>query len=96
MPGGVTMRFASGLQSIPRAEIAKAERLKDGTADGVAKGILVGLLCVGDMTLRQYLGGIAMMGAIGYLIDASISNHELIYRAAGNAPAKTVAFRIRF
>jgi hypothetical protein len=96
MPGGVTMRFSSGLQSIPRAEIAKAERLKDSAVDGLAKGVLVGLLCVGDVTVGQYLGGIATMGAIGYLLDAAVTNHELIYGAAGNAPAKKAALTLSF
>ncbi len=101
---GVTMRFGSVTQSFARAEVASAERLKDKTADGVAKGILfAAIFGIGDVTGRQYLRGIATLAAIGYLLDAAEAHREPLYRAPGFSlhtaslpSAKTVALRIRF
>jgi hypothetical protein len=40
----VTMRFGPVIESIPRAAIASAERLKDDSSDGAFRGALLGLL----------------------------------------------------
>jgi hypothetical protein len=101
---GVTMRFGSVTQSFARAEVGSAERLKDGTSDGVAKGILLAaILGIGDVTASSYFGGIALCGVIGYLIDAGETHREPLYRAPGFSlhtaslpSARSVAFRIRF
>lgn len=100
----VTMRFGSMMQSFTRAEIAGAERLNDPTSDGVVKGMIFGALVgIGDVTGRQYLGGIAIFGVVGYLLDAGENHREPLYRAPGFSlhiaslpSARSMAFRIRF
>jgi hypothetical protein len=86
--------------------------LKDGRLDGVAKGLLWGAV-LGVLSSQGYTGqesalgkwaqGVAVFGAIGYVLDAGETNREALYRGpashsgtAGSPLASAVRFRIRF
>lgn len=101
---GVTLRTESARQSFKWAEVASADRVKDESADGAAKGALFAALFGGfNATFGQYLGGIAVYAFIGYLIDEGEVNRQPIYRTAmpslheaRPSSAPTVSFRFRF
>lgn len=83
----LTMRFGATTQTFAREKVASAERLKDPTSDGVAKGVLLGLLSVGDQTMGHYLTGIALFGALGFILDAGETHRQTLYRAPWFTPA---------
>jgi hypothetical protein len=111
-PEGVTMRLDSGIRSFAFSQIASAERLKDGRLDGVAKGLLWGVVLgllpnqgytSQESALGEWARAVAGFGVIGYLLDAAETNREALYRSptsststGGPALASTVALRIRF
>ena len=52
------LRLGSATQSFSRAEVASAERPKDGRIDGALKGALVGIMltAIGNSASREYGG----------------------------------------
>jgi hypothetical protein len=100
----LTMRFGSGSRAFPLVDIVSAERLRDGRKDGAIKGAIfgavLGLIVVPFYeTSGQKVGGVASMMAlysgIGWALDASQTNRELIYRST-TAPAGAVKVSLRF
>lgn len=81
----VTMGFGAGTHTFERADVLKADRLRDGNVDGLLKGVAVGAL-VGWMaamelgTARGFGGSIAVYGSIGLLLDHSNKNRQPLYR----------------
>lgn len=97
----VTMRFGSGTQSFPRTALARAERTRDGSADGALKGAIFAAI-TGLMAVQGYPPGsdragmlamhVAVWSGIGWMFDAAQTHREPIYRAA--APAATAALKL--
>ena len=81
----VTMGFGAGTHTFQRADVLKADRLRDGNLDGLLKGVAVGAL-VGWMaamelgTARGFTGSIAVYGSIGLLLDHANKNREPLYK----------------
>jgi hypothetical protein len=92
----VTMEFARGPAVFAKADIASAEKLRDGTRDGFIKGAvfgaLLGLAVFGTSEIEArgdvWLRVVGTYGAIGWAFDAMDTNRQAIYRAA---PAPAVA-----
>lgn len=89
-PKGVTIKLASDTRFFAIDQIATAEKMTDGRDDGVAKGVLWGLLFVsmGSQGLTDsadallyFAGTVAVFGTLGYALDAAESNRQLFYRA---------------
>ena len=100
---GVTLRFGSATESFPRAEVASAERVKDGRIDGSVKGALLGIVLTAlasqgyDSTTPRYVPwvSIAAYTGVGYLLDAAEANRQPLYRAP-SAPAPKLKVSVRF
>jgi len=100
---GITLRVGSATQSLPRAEVARADRMTDGRIDGAIKGALVGLVMTAlasqgyDSTTPGYLpwASIAAYAGLGCLIDAAEANRQPLFRAP-SAPAPTLKLSLRF
>lgn len=96
----VTLRFGSATVSFPRAEIARAERMRDGRSDGAIKGAIFAVI-TGALAVRAYPPGsdragmflvhVATYSGIGWLLDAAQTNREPIYRAPALAPTASLA-----
>ena len=101
--GAVTLRFGSSTQSFPRASVARVERLRDGSADGALKGAVLAAV-VGVLVVQGYPPGsdrggmlaahVATWAGIGWLLDATQTNRQTIFRAA--APAPTASLKLSF
>lgn len=81
----VTMGFGAGTHTFERADVLKADRLRDGNGDGLLKGAvigaLVGWLAAMDLgTARGFSSSIAVYGGMGFLLDAANKNREPLYR----------------
>ena len=81
----VTMGFGAGTHTFERADVLKADRLRDGNADGLLKGVAVGALVgwIAAMelgTAHGFAGSIAVYGSIGLLLDHASKNREPLYR----------------
>jgi hypothetical protein len=102
----LTMQFGAGQKTFARAEVAAAERLRDGRKDGFIKGAIFGAItgvfaAQGLDSIEQgiagWLGSVAVYGAIGYALDAAQTHREPIYRARGTpAPPPPVKVSLRF
>jgi hypothetical protein len=100
----VTLRFGSGAKTFPRAGVMRAERMRDGRVDGAVKGAIFGAI-LGLVTMQAYestgerfgawAGSTAIYGGIGYVLDASRSNRELLYRAPA-VPTAPLKLSLRF
>ena len=95
-PDQVTMRFAANDRSFARADIASAERLRDGRRDGLIKGMVFGAvtglfamqgLDTAAQGIVAWMGSIAFYGGVGWAIDAAQDHREPIYRAPAPDPA---------
>jgi hypothetical protein len=81
----VTMGFGAGTHTFARADVLKADRLRDSNLDGLLKGVAVGAL-VGWMAAMElgaahgFSGSIAVYGSIGLLLDNASKNREPLYR----------------
>lgn len=81
----VTLAFGAGPQTFNRADVLKADRLRDGTGDGLLKGAVIGAL-VGWMaamelgTARGFASSIAVYGGIGFVLDYANTNRAPLYR----------------
>lgn len=93
---GVTMKLNSGTRFFANAEIASADRMKDGRIDGAIKGGLFGLLL--SVMASQGLASsddvdgfvaknVATFAALGYAIDAGNPNRQRLYQAPAPPPA---------
>lgn len=81
----VTMGFGAGTHTFERADVLKADRLRDGNLDGLLKGVAVGALVgwIAAMELgaaQGFAGSIAVYGSIGLLLDHASKNREPLYR----------------
>jgi len=99
---GITLRVGSATQSFLRAQVASAERLKDGRIDGALKGAMLGFVMAtlgsqGCVSVERcpFWGPITVMAGVGYLIDAGSNNREPLYRVP-LAPAPSLKFSWRF
>ena len=91
------MRFQSGERVFQRAEVASAERLKDGRRDGAIKGAIfgaiVGILAIQGTDTRgqstaAFIGSAAIYSAAGFGLDAAFTHRQPIFRARpATAPA---------
>ena len=81
----VTLGFGAATRTFDRGDVFKADRLRDGTRDGLFKGMAVGAL-VGWMaamelgSARGFTGAIGVYGGIGYLLDRANTNRAPLYR----------------
>lgn len=108
----VTLRFGSTSQQISRAEIARAEQMKDGRRDGAFKGAIFGVI-TGALALRAYhrnpewlspsadrtgmfLLHVSSWSGLGWLLDAANTNRDPFYRAPAAAPMGTLQLSFRF
>jgi hypothetical protein len=85
----VSVRIGTGEKTFSRAHIVSAERMRDGRIDGVIKGALFGFVMSAfasqgcDSTTRCHTGAlIATTTGIGYLLDATQTHRQPLYRAA--------------
>ena len=99
---GVTLRVGSATVSFPRAEVASAERVKDGRIDGAIRGALIGAVLTGlgsqgcvSATACPFWRPVAVYAVAGYLLDASESNPQPLFRAP-SASAATLKVSFRF
>lgn len=81
----VTLQFGGATRAFDRADVFKADRLRDGNGDGLVKGMLVGGLLgwIAAMELgaaHGFAGSVAVYGGIGYLMDRANTNRTPIYR----------------
>jgi hypothetical protein len=81
----LTMGFGAGSHTFQRADVLKADRLRDSNVDGLLKGIAVGAiggwLAAMDLgAARGFAGSIAVYGGIGLLLDHVNTNREPLYR----------------
>lgn len=99
---GVTIKFPSDTRFFASDQIASAEKMTDGRDDGVAKGVLWGLLlaCMGTQGLTEsdnlflyFAESLAIFGAVGYALDAGESHRQLFYRAPAPAQRPAAAKR---
>lgn len=99
----VTMDFGGNRRVFAKTEVASAERLRDGVADGIVRGVLFGLFMGGFATQGctssssncsrdVVLGSMAVYGAIGWALDASVANRQPIYRSASAPPKANPGF----
>jgi hypothetical protein len=102
----LTMRFAAGEKIFARTEIVSAERLRDGRKDGAIKGAIFGAV-IGLAVAPYYdndaqKAGIvarsaALYAGIGYVMDASQTHRQPIYRAPASVMAPTpIKVSVRF
>ena len=103
----VSVRFGSGTRTFSRANIASAERTRDGRIDGAVKGVIFGSVmgvlssAYSSHSAGMWLTWLSVYGSVGYLLDAAQTNREPIYRspaapAAGTAapkPSMSLSFR---
>jgi hypothetical protein len=81
----VTLGFGAATRTFDRADVLKADRLRDSARDGLFKGMAVGAL-VGWMaamemgSARGFAGSISVYGSIGYLLDRANTNRAPLYR----------------
>ncbi len=82
-----------------RSTITNVDRAKDPSWDGALKGAVFGALVAallrGEVSGNSgsfYLSGIGTYTALGYLVDAGITNRQPLYRAARTSVAKPVPF----
>ena len=83
----VTVGYGAGTRTFDRADVLKADRLRDGTRDGLIKGLVIGGL-VGlaiAMELPQgraegFVTAMAVYGGIGYALDRANTNRAPLYR----------------
>ncbi len=82
----VTLGLGAGTRTFERADVLRADRLRDSTRDGLIKGMAIGAL-VGWAASRELgatAGGFAVSmsvyGGIGYLLDRSSSERAPLYR----------------
>jgi hypothetical protein len=81
----VTLGFGAGTHTFQRADVLKADRLRDSNVDGLLKGVAVGAL-VGWMAAldlgaaRGFSSSIAVYGSMGLLLDHANKNREPLYR----------------
>jgi hypothetical protein len=106
----ITMTFAGSEKSFSKAEVVSAERLRDGSVDGAIKGAIfgavVGLFAYTEGTYTNQsaatgtlLASVAIYSSIGWVLDATQTNREPIYGAAGRAASKpkpALKFSFRF
>ena len=99
----VTLRFGSGAKSFSRVAIASAERTRDGQADGAIKGAIFGAIMgalmmevyEGNGRVAGFAGHVAVYSGIGWILDASQTHREPIYRApASTVPAPTASLKL--
>jgi hypothetical protein len=92
----LTLATPSGQRSFQRAEIAGAERIRDGRRDGLIKGMVFGAVTgifavQGLRTPAQgvaaWFGSIAIYGGVGWALDAAQTHREPLYRAPAANPA---------
>jgi hypothetical protein len=82
----VTLSTNAGTRTFYRADLLKADRLRDSTNDGLARGMAVGAVgglagaTQGRMTVLGFAGGVAVSGLIGYLLDLSSPEREPLYK----------------
>lgn len=98
-----TMDFGGSRREFAKAEIASAERLRDGVTDGIVRGVLFGLVMGGlatqgcsssipNCSAQAVLGSMAIYGAIGWALDAANTNRQPIYRSASAPPKPKPGF----
>jgi len=82
----VTLGIDAGTRTFYRGDVLTADRLRDNTRDGLARGMAVGAVgglagaMQGRMTILGFAGGVAVSGAIGYLLDLSSAERDPLYR----------------
>jgi hypothetical protein len=89
--GDMAAKFMVGQQTLEmsRDAIVRVDRARDRNTDGVAKGVLVGLLigwiaesATGNSNGGYLLRGALTYGSIGYLFDRGHVSRQPVYRAA--------------
>jgi hypothetical protein len=108
----VVIRLGASTRRMPRAEIAGAERLKDGRRDGAIKGAIFGAI-TGALAMRAYhrhpewlspsanrtgmfLLHVSSWSGLGWLLDAANTNREQFYRSPAAAPMGALQLSFRF
>jgi hypothetical protein len=106
----ITLRLGSTTHSFPRAEVAGAEYMKDGRRDGAFKGailgVITGALTLRDYHRNpewlspsanragMFLLHVSTYSGLGWLLDATNTNRESLYRAPlASAPALKASWR---
>jgi len=101
----ITLRFGSATQVFARAEIARADRLRDSPTDGAIKGAAVGLALaltaslLDELGIQYYPPTIAMYAGIGFAFDVFNVNRQTFYRtpaAVSTSPSPALKFSLRF
>ena len=81
----VTVGFGATTHAFDRADVFKADRMRDGTGDGLIKGLLFGA-AVGWMAAMElgsaqgFASSIVVYGGVGYLLDRANTNRAPLYR----------------
>jgi hypothetical protein len=82
----VTLGLRAGSHTFHRADLLSADRLRDGTSDGLIRGLAIGVLSSWaasreqGLTFREFAVSVSVSGAVGYLLDRSSSERAPLYR----------------
>lgn len=81
---GITLRTGTVTAAFDREQVLKADRLRDGSKDGLIKGMLFGALvswAYNDAGVHtRYLPWVSAFGSIGLIMDFSETNRAPLYR----------------
>ena len=98
----LAMRFGAGTKTFSRPVIVSAERLRDGRKDGAIKGAIfgavLGLIVVpfyetSAQKTAGFASSVALYSGIGWVLDATQTHREPIYKALPAAPGVKVSVR---
>lgn len=81
----VTLGFGTGSHTFDRVDVLKADRLRDGTRDGLIRGMAIGAL-VGWAVTREggvaggFAASVGVYGGLGFFFDYTNTDRAPLYR----------------